>query len=154
MLAVYILEKAKSSKQKINNSAKLGQNSIKSEELSIAFQLLVFLLVYNYVVVQVQYFKLVQFILIHCNISCTGTSCLELYKPVCFFQTSLFFSYIFFFCLRPITSDTSRGKLACQQRLLVWPCGDELGLQIQTNPKVSSSNPCVFHLKKKRKKSV
>ena len=49
-----------------------------------------------YVVVQVQYdFELIQFILIQCNIFCTGTSCLELvqYKPVCFFQTSLFFSY-------------------------------------------------------------
>ena len=46
------------------------------------------------VVVQVQYdFELVQFILIQCNTSCTGTSCLELV------QTSLFFSNRFIFLI-------------------------------------------------------
>ena len=63
-------------------------------------------------VVQVQYdFELVQFILIQCNISCTGTNCLELVQTNLFFLNQ--FILLFHICLRPITSDTQKTWYAC-----------------------------------------
>ena len=44
------------------------------------------------------------------------------------------------------------GMLVSQ--LLAWPSGVEVGLQIQTSPKGSSSNPGAFQIKKKRKEKV
>ena len=41
-----------------------------------------------------------------------------------------------------------------EQRLLAWSSGDETGLQIQTNPKVSSSNRGEFQKKKKENKKI